>query len=448
MEKGAAPFGDLLKLRRIASGISQERLAELARMSASAVSALERGVRRAPYRETVALLSSALGLTPEEQAELEDAAQRARARPSGAAGEPPLVHNLTTRLTSFVGRSEEIAELKELLSEHRLLTVSGSGGVGKTRFAVETARQLLGERFPEARFVDLSPVEDGAFVPSAIAAALDFQLPEVAEPLRALASSIKTRTLLLILDNCEHVIDDTASAIVEILRACPSITILATSRERIALEGERVYRLPSLPVPDDVPATIEEACTYASFRLFVERATSSDGHFTPTAGALKAVSEICRRLEGIPLALELAATRLPVLGLETLNERLKGHILTTSGARDLPQRQQTMLATIAWSYDLLSAQEQHLLGRLAVFRGAITLGGASSALQDRRSTRTLIPQRNGPESTSSWTLFESSFLPKSSKSSWPKGRDSISIESVRKPSASNRFKGRRGDPKL
>ncbi len=378
----SAPFGDLLKRHRLASGESQESLAERARMSAEAISALERGVRRAPYRQTVTTLSSALGLAPAQQAEFEVAAERARRRGSRS-DEPAAGHNLPARLTSFIGRDDEMAELRTLLLAHRLVTVTGSGGVGKTRIAVEAARDLFNARFAEARFVNVAPVESGAFLAATIAAALDVPLPEVAEPLHALAQGLKTRRLVLILDNCEHIVDDAAAAAVTILSACPNVTILATSRERLAVEGERVYRLPSLPVPDGTPATIEEACTYASFRLFVERASLSGAHWVPTATSLRAGAEICRRLEGIPLALELAATRLAVLGLEALNDRLKGHFLTTSGTRDLPQRQQTMLATIAWSYDLLSSQEQNLLQRLAVFRGGSTLAAAAAVCDDR-----------------------------------------------------------------
>jgi non-specific serine/threonine protein kinase len=391
MDKGATPFGELLKRHRVASGISQESLAERARLSADAISTLERGTRRAPYRETVSQLSSALGLSAAQQTELEAAADRARGRQPRVEDAPRPEQNLPTRLTSFVGRSEEIAELTGLLAEHRLVTVTGSGGVGKTRIAVEAAGHLLGDRFPEARFVDFSPLEDGTFVASAIATAFEVPLPEAPEPLPWLASRLKTRSLLLILDNCEHVINDAAAAAGIILRACPGITILATSRERLAIDGEHVYRLPSLPVPGGVPATIEEACTYDAFRLFMDRAKSSDQRFPLTATSLKAVAEICQRLEGIPLALELAATRLPVLGLDTLNERLKSHFLTMTGARDLPQRQQTMLATIEWSYELLSPQEQSLLRRLAVFRGGSTLEAAAAVCGDEAVSADAVP---------------------------------------------------------
>jgi predicted ATPase/DNA-binding XRE family transcriptional regulator len=373
-------FSELLRRHRIASGVSQEALAERARISASAIGALERGARRAPYRETVTLLADALGLSAVERGALEDAAERGRGR-SGGAG-PESRHNLQARLTSFVGRDDEIAAIKALLARHRLVTVTGSGGIGKTRAAMEAAQQRLDEEQDEVWFVDLSPVTDGAFVAGAIASVLEVPLAQVADPLPSLAAVLKTRKLLLILDNCEHVVQDAAAAATSILRTCPGIVILATSRERLAIDGESVYRLPSLMVPAESPTTIEEACEYAALRLFIERATAVDAHLTLNAERLGTVVDICRRLEGIPLAIELAASRLPALGLVALNNRIRDHFELTSGARDLPHRQRTMLATIAWSYDLLSENEQTLLRRLSVFSGGATLEAAEKVCTD------------------------------------------------------------------
>jgi len=373
-------FSELLRRHRIASGVSQEALAERARISASAIGALERGARRAPYRETVTLLADALGLSAVERGALEDAAERGRGR-SGGAG-PESRHNLQARLTSFVGRDDEIAAIKALLARHRLVTVTGSGGIGKTRAAMEAAQQRLDEEQDEVWFVDLSPVTDGAFVAGAIASVLEVPLAQVADPLPSLAAVLKTRKLLLILDNCEHVVQDAAAAATSILRTCPGIVILATSRERLAIDGESVYRLPSLMVPAESPTTIEEACEYAALRLFIERATAVDAHLTLNAERLGTVVDICRRLEGIPLAIELAASRLPALGLVALNNRIRDHFELTSGARDLPHRQRTMLATIAWIYDLLSENEQTLLRRLSVFSGGATLEAAEKVCTD------------------------------------------------------------------
>jgi len=376
------PFCDLLKRHRLDSGISQEALAERARISASAIGALERGARRAPYRETVALLAAALRLSDVQHAELEAAAERARGRTSRPGAEQSARNNLPARLTSFVGREEEIAHIKALLTTHRLLTLTGSGGVGKTRTAVEVARQLLLEGLEEAWFVDLSPVADGAFVAGGLASVLDVALAQVADPLPSLAAGLKHRNFLLILDNCEHVIGAAAAVAGTILRTCPGIVILATSRERLAIEGESVYRLPSLPVPTTTPATGEEASKFPALRLFIDRAMTLESRLVLTSERLGTVAEICRQLEGIPLAIELAATRLPSLGFNTLNDRLREHFVIAGAARDLPQRQRTMLATIAWSYDLLSEREAMLLRRIAIFSGGLTLEAAEGVCAD------------------------------------------------------------------
>jgi predicted ATPase len=269
--------------------------------------------------------------------------------------------NIPERLTSFIGREAEIAELAALLNGQRLVTVTGLGGVGKTRIATEIAREFLGDGWNEAWFVDLAPIERGEHVAGAIAEALGNAAP-ASSTLPSLAAQLRRRECLLILDNCEHVIDEVAAAAGAILRKCPGITILATSRERLAIDGEYVYRLHSLSAP--------EALT-----LFEERANASNARATPAVENRETKAQICRQLEGIPLAIELAATRVPTLGLDVLNARLKDY-LVISGGRDLPQRQRTMYATIAWSYDLLRAAEQKLLRRLSIFRGAITLDAA------------------------------------------------------------------------
>jgi predicted ATPase len=269
--------------------------------------------------------------------------------------------NIPVRLTSFVGRQTEMAELVALLSGRRLVTVTGSGGVGKTRVATEVAREFLGDVWREAWFVDLAPIERGEHVAGAIAEVLGNAAP-ASSTLPSLAAQLRRRECLLILDNCEHVIEEVAAAAGTILRNCPGISILATSRERLAIDGEYVYRLPSLSAP--------EALT-----LFEERANASDARVTLTANNRDTEAQICRQLEGIPLAIELAATRVPTLGLDVLNARLRDYVVI-SGGRDLPQRQRTMYATIAWSYDLLRAAEQMLLRRLSIFRGAMTLDAA------------------------------------------------------------------------
>ncbi len=358
-------FGELLRDHRRRVGYSQETLAERARLSAAAIAALEQGVRRAPYRDTVRALAEALGLADAARREFEETAAGARRRhrrPDGAS-KPTVSGNIPERLTSFIGREAEIAELAALLKEQRLVTVTGSGGVGKTRIATEIAREFLGKIWSEAWFVDLAPIERGEHVAGTIAEVLGNAAP-ASSTLPSLAAQLRRRECLLILDNCEHVIDELAAAAGAILRNCPGITILATSRERLAIDGEYVYRLPSLSAPE-------------ALALFEERANASDTRVTLTANNRETEAQICRQLEGIPLAIELAATRVPTLGLDVLNARLRDYVVI-SGGRDLPQRQRTMYATIAWSYDLLRATEQKLLRRLSIFRGAMTLDAAET----------------------------------------------------------------------
>jgi len=367
----ASSFSELLRRYRRASGISQETLAERARVSTAAVGMLERGTRRAPYRETVQLLADALHLAGTERAAFEAAAERTRGRrPRGRKGPAP-PNNLPIRLTSFVGRNEEIAAIKRLLATCRLVTLTGVGGVGKTRTALEAAEQLLGEGQQEIWFADLSPLTDGRLAANAVGAILDIAVGETGDPVISLVIRLRARKMLLLLDNCEHVIEQTAVLVSSILRECPDITILATSRERLALSGEHVYRLSSLPLPPEKPASLEEGITYDSFRLFMDRANAIDAHLQFNAERLRMTADICRRLEGIPLALELVATRVPSLGFAVLNQRLREHLAMESGARDLPHRQQTMFATVTWSYDLLSEPEKKLLRHMAVFRGGI-----------------------------------------------------------------------------
>jgi predicted ATPase/DNA-binding XRE family transcriptional regulator len=365
-------FCDLLKQHRLASGLTQESLADRASISAQAIGALERGERRAPYRETVALLATALELSEPQHAAFRAAAEQARARqrrPPGAAA----THNLPVRLTSFVGRADEIREIAALVEKHRLV---------KTRIALEIASERAAQTQEEVRFVDLSPLADEAFVVGAIASILEVALDQVADPLPSLTARLKTRALLLVLDNCEHVIESAACAASALLRDCGDISIMATSRERLAIAGEAVYRLPPIQVPKKLPAAPEEAAASPALRLFIDRARAADSSLTITAEQLTTIAGICRQLEGLPLAIELAATRLPSLGFDALRKRLKEQFTAGPGARDRPRRHQTMLATITWSYDLLSDDERALLRRLAIFRGGFTLEAAEGICTD------------------------------------------------------------------
>lgn len=354
-------FGELLRRYRTEAGFSQEHLAAEARLSVESVSALERGVRRAPHRHTLALLASALGLDAGRRAELEAAANRARARTRAARDGVPASRVSTLQLpvqtTSLIGREQDITTVAGLLEQNRLVTITGSGGVGKTRVAIEVARRSAA-RWEDIRYIDLSPLTDATFISGAIVSPL---AGSGNGSVNDVAAALRSTKALLVLDNCEHLIVAVARLVDVVLQCCRDITLLCTSRERLSISGEVVYRLPSLEVPHLAPSSLNEALRYAGIELFVQRATSTDRAVVFTDASAAGIAEISRRLDGIPLAIKLAAARVATLGLEPLRARLRDGLPLTGGARNFPARQQTMNATIAWSYDLLAESERLLL---------------------------------------------------------------------------------------
>jgi non-specific serine/threonine protein kinase len=378
-------FGELLRQYRLAARLSQEALAESAGLGVRSIQGLERGAHR-PLRDTLDRLVVGLGLTKEERACFLATAQRPsrRPRPSGAAVLPPappaLQHNLPLQLTSFIGREQELVEVEELLASTRLLTLTGTGGVGKTRLALQVAAAQL-DRYPQGVWlVGLAPLADPTLVPGAVLAALGVPEQPGRLPLATLLDALRTRELLLVLDNCEHLLDACAGLAEALLCACPDLRLLATSREALGLTGETRYRVPSLAVPGaDQAASPTAVARCAAVRLFVERARAVQPAFVLSAANAAAVAEVCARLDGIPLALELAAARLGGLGLAELAARLDRQFqLLTGGSRTALPRQQTLRATVAWSYDLLTPQEQTLFARLSVFAGGWSLEGAEA----------------------------------------------------------------------
>jgi predicted ATPase len=293
--------------------------------------------------------------------------------------------NLPTSLTRLVGRDQDMADLKSLIGPTRLLTLSGAGGVGKTRLAVELGRDLLPSYPDGVWMVDLAPLTDPSLVPRAVATALG--LPE--QPGRSLAETLRrhltTRRTLLVLDNCEHLIDACANLAQNLLENCPALHVLTTTREPLRCAGEVVWRTPSLPAPDpaflpsggeDLLSTVELA---DATRLFAERARAVQPGFAVNVANARCVAEICRRLDGIPLALELAAARTTVLSVDQIARGLDDRFaLLTHGRRTALPRQRTLRATIDWSYDLLTVPEQALFRRLSVFAGGWTLEAAEA----------------------------------------------------------------------
>ncbi len=291
-----------------------------------------------------------------------------------------LRNNLPQQLTSFVGRERELADVIELLGEARAVTLVGPGGIGKTRIALQAGAEGV-ERWPDGVwFVELGPIADGTLVPAAVTQAAGLQSATEGDPVAALTAQLASKRLLLIFDNCEHLIDAAAATAAAILRASPGTTILASSRQPLGIAGERAYRVPSLALPeDDALPTVENALRYGAVELFVARAQAADSRFRLTAEALPAVVSICKRLDGIALALELAAARTPMLGLEQLQRRLDQRFrLLAGGRRDAIPRQQTLRAAIDWSYDLLDENERRIFRGLSIFVDGFTDAAASA----------------------------------------------------------------------
>lgn len=294
------------------------------------------------------------------------------------------VGNLPSELTSFVGRRAELSETKNLLSSSRLVTLTGVGGVGKTRLALRVASEC-GRDFPDgAWLVELGELRDDSLLVNVMAASLGVR-DRSGRPLEdVLVEYLSSRELLLVLDNCEQVIDSAAKLAEELLRACPKVRILLTSRERLNIGGESVLRLSPLALPDTaIPQTVDGLPNYDAVALFAERAAAADPSFTLTNDNAAAVSEICTKVDGLPLALELAAARLRTLSLDQVLERLDGrYTLLTRGSRTAPARQQTIGWSVGWSYDLCTPAERQLWGQLSVFAGSFELEAAECVWSD------------------------------------------------------------------
>jgi predicted ATPase/transcriptional regulator with XRE-family HTH domain len=385
-------IGPLLKRLRIEADLTQEALAERSELSVRVVSDLERGIIRRPRRDTVQMLADGLGLVgPERDAFVKVARRRHALEPSAIAQTPAKLPEPTVAIanalplppTALVGREREVAATASLLlnGQTRLLTLTGPGGVGKTRLAIEVA-SCVRDAFPDGvAFVELAPLRDPALVLPAIARALDVR--DDGAPARSLherlVAALAGRRLLLTLDNCEH-LTAAAIAIADLLADCPTLTVLATSRQPLRLRIERVYEVPPLALPElNRRPPVGELARIPAVDLFVRRAEAARRGFALVEANAAAVAEIAVTLDGLPLALELAAARMKVLSPAALLARLENRLpLLTGGAKDLPARQQTLRATIEWSHDLLSPSEQALFRSLSVFVGGFTIEAAES----------------------------------------------------------------------
>jgi predicted ATPase/class 3 adenylate cyclase len=301
---------------------------------------------------------------------------------------PPLrslaafAHNLPGQLTSFIGREREIASIKQILSGTPLLTITGVGGTGKTRLALQVAADLLDEYPDGAWLVELAPLSEFELVPQAVGSVFGIREQPGTPLIETIGNALRTCRLLLLLDNCEHVIGACAALSEALLTGCPGVRILATSREALNIAGETVHSLRSLSLPNtaSLPSDPAALSGYEAVRLFVDRARAAMPSFEMTDRNAGAIAQICCRVDGIPLAIELAAARVRALPVEKIGERLGDMFrLLTGGSRTALPRQQTLRALIDWSYDLLSASEKTLLQRLSVFAGGWSLDAAEAA---------------------------------------------------------------------
>jgi len=287
-------------------------------------------------------------------------------------------HNLPIQLTSFIGRNHEIREITKLITEHRVLTLTGSGGTGKTRLSLQVAADLLNHFDHGVWFAELAPLTNPELIPQTILSVIGVSEQANKTPLEILKKYLHEKKVLIILDNCEHLIEASAKVVDTLLVAAPGLKVLASSREALGVKGELSYLVPSLSLPDPnhLPA-IEQLSQYEAVQLFVDRALLVAPHFVVDKDNAPFIAKICHRLDGIPLAIELAAARIKMMSVKQISARLDDRFrLLTGGARTALPRQRTLRALIDWSYDILTDNERLLLQRLSVFAGGCTLEAA------------------------------------------------------------------------
>jgi predicted ATPase/DNA-binding XRE family transcriptional regulator len=386
-DSAATTFGDLLRRHRIAIGCSQEQLAERAGLSAGGVSALERGVRRRAYLETVDVLAKALALSEADRIAFHDAAKRARKIDKRAATDQSLLFpeaktNLPSSPNSFVGREDDIEIVsRSIQNQARLLTVTGPGGVGKSRLSIEVARLFLPSFEDGVWLVEAAQFDDPRPLIHEIGRVIGAGASENIE--ESVISRLRPQRALVVIDNCDRFIAAVASIVGRLLGGCRGLHIIVTSRERLRIGAELAYPLRPLAFPDPMSPAFD--CSRSpALRLFVDRAQALDLRvpFTLSRQNIGFVEEIVRRAEGLPLAVELAVSWLRVLTIEELAGKLRDRFsILIGGNRDSPVRHQTLEALIAWSYESLSAGESDAFGRLTVFPGSFT-SKAAAALFD------------------------------------------------------------------
>jgi predicted ATPase/DNA-binding XRE family transcriptional regulator len=371
-------FGVRLRRLREVAGLTQEELASRAGLTAKAISALERGERKRPYPHTVRSLADALELPEEVRASLVASVRKKDAQGSAAPVSSPELA-VPEPPTPLVGRERELSEIDAFLRDRgvRLLTLTGTGGVGKTRLALQAAREVA-ELFPDGVvFVALAPLGDPDLVLPTVAQALGLREAGTQTPREALRVFLKEKRFLLVLDNLEHLLS-AAPEVADLIEVCPDLRVLATSRAPLRVRGEQEYPVEPLSLPaSTLSPEPGEVLDSPSGRLFAERARAASPTFELSPANAAAVASICWRLDGLPLALELAAAKVRFLDPATLLSRLD-RALSAGWARDLPERQRTMRAALDWSYDLLDGPQRTLFARLSAFAGGFTLEAAEA----------------------------------------------------------------------
>jgi predicted ATPase/DNA-binding XRE family transcriptional regulator len=383
------PFGELLRRLRLAAGMTQESLAQAAGVSVDAVGTLERGARHTPRAETARLLADALGLDGEGRRRfLAVSAPHPRQAapihpPQEVVGLGPLSWS-PPPLTPLVGREELVGMVSGLLSAgpQRLITLTGPGGVGKTRVAL-----ALVAKVHTVCWVDLAALSDPADVPYAVTEAVGLVPERDTSPMKALVQWMPTSRVLLVLDNCEHLLDAVADLVARLLAGPHGVTVLATSRERLGVPGEQIVIVPPLALP--APGRVDPDA--AAVRLFVERAAQAAPGFALNDQLINQVINICRALDGLPLAIELAAARVGTLTVDDLAGHLDARLELLSAPRRLNPRHHTLRSMVDWSYDLLSETERLLFARLHVFAADFDLAAAQAIAADERTPATQIP---------------------------------------------------------
>ena len=307
--------------------------------------------------------------------------QEAR-RDGGMPGKLPPT-NLPEPISELIGRNDVLGEILSLAAAHRLVTLTGAGGIGKTRLAVAAGWRLLPQFADGVWLAEFSPIVDPGLMPATVAAAIGLDLGGGEASVQRVAQALAGRRALLVLDTCEHVIEEAAAIAEAVLGAGSGLHILATSREPLRAEGEWVYHVPPLAVPAADANPANDFLRYGAVQLFIERARAAEPHFAGDRRGAAMIAAICRRLDGIPLAIELAAARAAVLGVEAVATHLDDRFqILTGGRRTALPRHQTLRATLDWSYELLSEPERVILRRLAVFAGAFRLQAACGVVED------------------------------------------------------------------